>query len=61
MGRNAEAVADLEMLVSKADEISGASALKTLGRWAEEEGRLKDAVVFLNRARSLNSGRTEPD
>jgi tetratricopeptide (TPR) repeat protein len=58
-GRNSEAVADLEMLVSKADEISGANALKTLGQWAEEEGRLKDAVEFLDRARSLNSGQTD--
>ena len=58
-GRNSEAVADLEMLVSKADEISGANALKTLGQWAEEEGHLKHAVEFLDRARSLNSGQTD--
>lgn len=59
LGRNSEAVADLEMLVSKGDEISRASALKKLAQWAEQEGRLKDAVELLNRARSLNSGRTD--
>ena len=54
MGRNSEAVADLETLVSKGDETSRAHALMTLAHWSTEEGRLNDAVVFLNRARSLN-------
>lgn len=59
MGRNSEAVADLEMLVSKADDVSRANALMTLAQWAAEDGRLKDAAEFLNRARSLNSGQTD--
>jgi tetratricopeptide (TPR) repeat protein len=59
MGRNSEAVADLEMLVSKADDVSRANALMTLAQWAAEDGRLKDAAESLNRAKSLNSGQTD--
>ena len=59
IGRNSEAVADLEMLVSRGDEVSRTSALSTLAQWAEEEGRLKDAVELLNRARSSNSGQVD--
>lgn len=58
-GRDAEAVAGLQALVSIGDEISRASALEILANWAEEEGRLNEAAELLSRARTFRSGSTD--
>ncbi len=59
VGSNPEAVAGLQTLVTIGDETSRGSALMILAEWAEEEGRLNDALELLSRARSLRSARTD--
>lgn len=58
-GKEEEAVASLQTLVSIGDEVSRTKALEMLAGWEEEEGSLNEAAKLLLRARALPTGNTD--